>query len=247
MNTIKNRNKEVVLSLKKLAIFVEGYTEEKFILKLLAEFFDQKSIAITINENVNRKKCSIIREIISSTDETKFEILIFNSCTDNQVLSDLLERYSGLKEAGYSQFIGIRDLYPTFTYEDKEQAIAINKKILSERNIANTTFIFATMEVEIWFIAETNHYTKISPILTLEYIKNNCVDLNNIKKFEQYFPEPAKKLNEIYQLVSLAYKKKDKQTTRTVENLDYENLYLHVREEVPSLNKFFNTIEEFIK
>jgi hypothetical protein len=247
VNTIKNLNKEVVLSLKKLAIFVEGYTESKFILKLLKEFFNQKSIAITINDNENRKECPIIREIISSTDETKFEILIFNSCTDNKVLSDLLERYSGLKGAGYSQFIGIRDLYPTYTYEEKDEAIARNKKILSDENISNTTFIFATMEVETWFLAEKNHYSKISFELTLEHIANNCIALSEIENFEKDIAEPARQLNKIYQLVGLGYSKKDRQITRTVESLDYENLYLHVRNEVPSLNKLFKTIEAFIE
>jgi len=245
-NTIKKQNKDVILFLKKLAIFVEGYTESKFILRLLVEFFNKNNIAVTVQDNSNRTMCPTIREIISATATTKFEILIFNSCTDNKVLSDLLERYSGLKEAGYSQFIGIRDLYPDFTYEDKEHAISINKNILSDKNISNTTFIFATMEVETWFLAERHHYSKISHKLSLEYIKDNCIDLSNVDNFEKDIEEPAMKLNEIYNLVGLAYKKKDKQTTRTIENLDYENLYLVVRNEVPSFNKLFNILEEFL-
>lgn len=234
------------MSLKKLAIFVEGYTESKFVLKLLQEFFNKNSISIIINEFSNRTECPIIKEIISSGDDTKFEILIFNSCTDNQVLSDLKERYTGLKDAGYTQFIGLRDLYP-YKYNEKDELISINKEILRKENIDNTRFIFATMEVETWFIAECNHYLKVHDDLTSVNIKDNCIDLENIGSFEKDIEEPAKTLNKIYKLVDFAYLKTDKQTTRTIDNLDYENLYLNVRNKIPSLNKLFEVIEEFIQ
>jgi len=234
------------MSLKKLAIFVEGYTESKFVLKLLQEFFNKNSISIMINEFSNRTECPVIKEIISSNDGTKFEILIFNSCTDTKVLPDIRERYQGMKDAGYTHFIGIRDLYPDFTYLEKEEAIQINKFLLDKDSI-NATFIFATMEVETWFIAETKHYTKIHNDLTLAKIKDKYIDFDDITNYEEEITEPAKTLNDIYKLVNLAYKKTDNQTTRTVENLDYENLYLNVRMKVPSLNKLFETLEDFIQ
>lgn len=237
------------MSQKKLAIFVEGYTESIFIERLLKEFFDENSIAISINDLSGGKRCPRIATVVSiepTTANTRFKILIYNSCTDNRVLSDLKDRYIGLKANGYTQFIGIRDLYPDYTFEEKNDAINDNKGILARESIENTIFIFATMEVETWFIAETEHYQKIHSYLTLENIKQQCIDLESINNFEKDIDEPANKLNEIYQLVNFAYKKTNRQVSRTVESLDYENLYLNVKEEIPSLNKLFDTLEKFI-
>lgn len=230
--------------MKKLAIFVEGQTEQIFIDRFLREFITNSNLIIESLEASGGKKCPRFTTVIAHEvpkPETKYEVLIFNSCTDNRVVSDIRERYEGLKNNGYSSFIGIRDLYPDYIYSEKEEAKEEAYSVLE--NFENITIIFATMEIETWFIAELNHYKNIDTDLTLIKIKEELLlDLENITNIERFIVEPAKKLHEIYQLVSLDY---TKNSNSTIEKLDYENLYIHTKEKVPSLKELIDTLDEF--
>ena len=88
-----------------------------------------------------------------------------------------------------------------------------------------------------------NHYKNIDTDLTLIKIKEELLlDLENITNIERFIVAPAKKLHEIYQLVSLDY---TKNSNSTIEKLDYENLYLNTKEKVPSLKELIDTLDEF--
>jgi len=230
--------------MKKLAIFVEGQTEQIFIDRFLREFIKSSSLAIESVEASGGKKCSRFTTIIASeisTPETKYKVLIFNSCTDNRVISDIRERYEGLKNNGYSHFIGLRDLYPKYIYSEKDEALEEALPVLD--NFENTTIIYATMEIETWFIAEFKHYEAINKNLTLTKIKDELLlDLENITNIERFITKPAKKLHQIYQLVDFSY---SKNSNITIDSLDYENLYLNTQEKVPSLKELIIELDNF--
>ena len=230
--------------MKKLAIFVEGQTEQIFIDRFLREFISNSSLSIESVEASGGKKCPRFTEIIASdiaTSDTKYQVLIFNSCTDNRVLSDIRERYNGLKENGYSSFIGLRDLYPDYLYSQKDEAIEDSQLLVG--NFENTTIIYATMEIETWFIAELNHYKNIDTNLTLTKIKDELfLDLENITNLECFIAEPAKKLHQIYQLGDFNY---TKNSNITIDSLDYENLYCETRNKIPSLNQLITELDNF--
>ncbi|MFK5975899.1 MAG: hypothetical protein QM493_05280 [Sulfurovum sp.] len=79
------------------------------------------------------------------------------------------------------------------------------------------------------------------------------IDIENIENFEKDIPNPADTLDSIYKLVGKKYitiqdgkkKKKTRQINRTVQAIDYENLYLHTKEKVPSLKELIDTLNEF--
>ncbi|RLA76740.1 MAG: hypothetical protein DRG30_02070 [Epsilonproteobacteria bacterium] len=231
--------------MKRLAIFLEGKTEQIFIDKFLREFISMQNLAIETVE-ASGTECPRFTTIISSdnlTNQTKYEVLLFNSCSDRRVISDLVERYENLKNEGYNSFLAIRDLYPEYTYDERDEAKEDSHFFI--RDFENTTIIYATMEVETWFIAELNHYPKIDTRLTVENIKNNLINLESMDNFEKDMVEPSKQLNKIYNLVDKHWSKSEKGIVRTVNNLDYENLYYNTREQMPSLNQLITKLDEF--
>ena len=232
--------------MKKIAIFVEGLTERIFIDKLLRELISSKKLAIKSVDANGGKKCPRFTSTIvedSITDEVKFQILLFNSCTDNRVISDLRDEYDSLKNQGYSCFIAIRDLYPDYIYSEKEEALSDINFFIS--NLINTSVIFATMETETWFIGELKHYPKIHNELTINYIKKNLIDLESIDDFEKDISKPANMLNKIYQLKSKTWNKKENTIKKTVDSLDYENLYFEARYKIPSLDELITILDNF--
>ena len=242
--------------MKKLAIFVEGKTEQIFIDRFLREFIKRQKLSI-ISVEAFGKDCPRFTTIITediTTLNTKYQILIFNSCNDIRVISDLRERYENLKDEGYSHFIGIRDLYPNYLYNQRDDAV--EESLFFIKDCINTTIIYATMEVETWFIAELNHYKNIHKDLTFEKIKNK---FQNIENFEKDITHPADFLHNIYKLVDkkymtrklengkIKYKKKEKEIKRTVNALDYENLYLNTTKEIPSLKQLIDELDNFFE
>jgi len=232
--------------MKKIAIFLEGLTERIFIEKLLFELVSNNKLIIKSVEAFGKDCPRFINILVSdsSTHQTKYEVLLFNSCNDRRVLSDLIERYENLKNEGYSSIIAIRDLYPDYTYLQKLEAY--EDALFFIQNLENTTLIYATMEIETWFIAELNHYLKIDTRLTNRLIKNNLIDLESIENFEMEIEEPAKMLNEIYGLVDKHWSKSERGIKRTVDALDYENLYCDVKNNIASLGQLIDKLDDFL-
>jgi len=234
--------------MKKLAIFVEGQTEEVFVEKLLCEFAKQNSIVFNIQRLSGGKNCSRTPTIIKSTpiaDETEYYILIYTSCNDERVVSDYKERYNNLISQGYNTVLALRDLYPK-DYEDLSRVENSITFALNLESIPNNIHI-ATREVETWFLGEYTHFNKIHTNITLDAIQAKTSYLFPLEEYEKTIVDPAKTLDEIYNIEGLRYRKKAHQVQRTVNNLDYENLYLNVRNNVPSLNKFLQDIDSFFQ
>ncbi len=231
------------MSVKKLAIFVEGKTELLFIKRLLIEIAGRKNIEIQCKILQGLGRCP---EIEHFTDKkSKYKILLYNSCTDNRVLSDMKENYTNLiVNKGYSKILGIRDLYPK-AFERKNRIIQLIQQNLDNENLHQITMIIAVMETETWFIGELNHYTNIDAELTLDYIKNNLIDLENINNIEKDISHPADTLHKIYKLKGKAWKKTENHINRTINSLDYENLYIETRNNIPSLNQLITELDDF--
>jgi len=230
------------MSVKKLAIFVEGKTELIFIKKLLIEIAGRNNIEIQCKVLQGQGRCPEIEQFNDST--SKYKILLYNSCTDNRVLSDMKDNYDNLISKNYSKILGLRDLYPN-PFEKKDRIIRLIQQNLDNESLDKITMIIAVMEVETWFIGELNHYSKIDTELTVDYIKNSLIDLESIGNFEEDISHPADTLHQIYQLKGMAWKKTESQIKRTVNSLDYENLYCETRDKISSLNRLIVELDNF--
>src|SRR5438105_9904017 len=100
--------------MKKLAVFVEGQTEQIFTEKLFREIAgDDVRIVKRQMSGGTSGDLAILELGGSSIDvQHKFFVLIVNCGADNKVKSAIRDDYDNLVERGFSAIIGIRDVFP---------------------------------------------------------------------------------------------------------------------------------------
>lgn len=233
--------------MRKLAIFVEGQTEQIFVREFLKSFASQHSISIEEAVIGGKKKIRTVTLIKHEppNPETEFYILIYDSGQDNSVNSDMRDQRSSLTQNGYEKIIGLRDLYPK----------NISEKAILERSFQYTLrnqtgipihLIFAVMEFEAWFLAEWKHFQKIDKCLTPNYIKQEFGFNPEIDNIENR-PHPAEDLDLIYQRVGRCYDKTKAQVEEIVSYLDFDFIRLDVVNRVDQLNLFIEEIITFFE
>ena len=231
--------------MKRLAIFVEGQTEKIFVRKLLEEIAGKSNIAIDEQDMQGKQNSRLTKLTMSDpvTAQTKYYVLIYNSSSDNNVVSDIRDQYASLISLGYSKIIGLRDVYPT-PIADKD-ILERRLRILLPKGSVYCHIVLAVMEVEAWFLAEWQHFVKIDVNLTTSLIQSNLGFNPEVDNMENR-NHPAEDLHQAYQLVGKSYRKKENQVNRVVSNLDYEFLYLQIAGIIPSLGKFISYIDDFM-
>lgn len=240
--------------MKKIAFFVEGQTEQFFIKKLLIEIAGVKNINVQLKTFFGKGKSS--QNVFPRTDiaeNVKHTALVYNCGGDESVKSRILEEYQDLLDDGYMEVIGVRDLYPLTELSKLENRL-LNGLILKGRVIelplpVGASIITAVREIEDWFLIEYNHFTCIDAELTKVLIEESSVELG----FNLYTNDllirntsAAEDLNAIYHLVRKAYNKRKKNVERTVECLDYANIYLNLRSKIEKLNDLITKIDNFL-
>jgi len=237
--------------MEKIAVFVEGLTEQIFICKYLSELGKKHNISIKIESLSGGSKSNprVISEVTSVTacnDDSgkRFFFLIRNSNTDSKVKSDMIDGLSSLKKAGYKKIIGLRDTFPIKEKEKISKLIKFESFGFPESSIPYT-LLYAVAEIEAWFIAENSHFENINNSLTLEFIEKSLnIDLNKIDIED--ITHPAKLLHDIYGLVDLAYRKKEKHFQRTIDALDFDLLASKSVSRSSYLKRFINEFSQLI-
>jgi len=241
--------------MKKIAFYVEGQTEQFFINKLLIEIAGQKNIEIELQQfqGIGRKaKSDIYPKTTSNAINPNHHALIFDCMGDGGVKPRILDDYQRLFSQGYSEVIGLLDLYPKenselnkFENELLNGRISKNGRVVTQPLPTNTKIVVAVKEVESWFLAECTHFQEIDNNLTISHIESNlgfnpCVD-DMTQRFH-----PADDLKKIYQLVGKTYNKSENNVQRTVECLDYANIYLNLPAKITKLNELISKIDAFL-
>jgi Domain of unknown function (DUF4276) len=138
----------------KLAIFVEGLTEDIFVENLLREYFDPGKIQIQSIGQQGRKKSVFFRARDVEKQWAEHFCLIIRADNDERVLSKLRQEYTGMLAKGFSAFFGLRDLKSDSYKKYGDDIIdRIRKTIRSFEQGNNVFFHFAKMETEAWFLA----------------------------------------------------------------------------------------------
>jgi hypothetical protein len=233
--------------MKKLAIFVEGQTEQIFIERLLIEIAGAKGLQIQCY-TATGGACGArsLKQLKVSGDTGKFNrfVMLVNSSNDGRVRSDIGDQYDGLVNAGYSSIIGIRDVYPDVPLNDINKlrnGLHFNLKA----SPIQVLFVLGVMEIESWFIAEHTHFTKLSPSLTVQAI-TTALGFDPESDDLQMRPNPASDLHASYKLAGFAYNKSRKNVERTVNLLDYARLYLETPNRFPDFAAFIASIDSFL-
>jgi hypothetical protein len=215
--------------MRKVAIFVEGQTELLFVDRLVQEMANEAGLAVEHAEGWGgasraRRWKVLKRRAIQPHDE--YYVLIVNCGGDSKVKSDILERYHGLKEAGYSMILGLRDVYGQFRYEDVTRLrLELNTGL--PRSEPPVELFLAVMEIEAWLLAEHTHLLRMSPELTAERIRAKLgfdVERDDLERRWH----PAEDLDRIYQMADLRYTKQRSNLERTLDVIDYKYFISHV-------------------
>lgn len=233
--------------MKKLAVFVEGQTEQIFIEKLLVEAAGRSNIAIEKRQALGGQSAKRrLRLIEASTPNSghKYLAQIVDCGSDSRVASDIRDRYDGLVAQGFETIIGVRDVYPDITHADIP-SLRRGLCLYLKTSPIKVTFVLGVMEIETWFIAEHTHLHKLHSSLTPILIKSR-LGFDPSTDDIQLRPHPAEDLDNIYHLAGLKYAKDKNRVQRTVSVLDYERIYLELPSKYPDLKALVDTITKFL-
>jgi len=231
--------------MNKLAVFVEGYTEVVFIEKLIEEIAGIKNVRIeskAIRGGTNAKRT--IRTIKAAQPDTgqRFYVLIMDCGGDRQVKSRIIEEHDNLTKSDYIKIIGVRDVRPDFTYSEIPRLEA-NLPLYVKTSLIPVEFILGVMEIETWFLAETTHYSKIDPAITVTAIKATLgFDPENDNL--ELRPNPAVDLNNCYAIGGKSYEKNRIQDTTEV--LDYLQVYMELNKKFKYIDRLVSSIDSFL-
>lgn len=215
--------------MKKLSIFVEGRTERVFVEQLLRQLVDEKKLHVVIFQATGGRSTPRRLTLVSRTNhgpEQIYYIQIVESGNDRRVGSDIRDNYESLVRNGFEAIIGIRDVYPEFTYADIPKLRSGLRYKLRTRPV-EVVFILGVMEIESWFLAEHTHFPKIHANLTVARIRT-AFSFDPSTDDMQLLSCPHGALHNIYALEGLAYHKSKRQIQRTVQVLDYGSIYLEL-------------------
>ena len=150
--------------MKKLAIFVEGLTEQILVRQMLQAVLDRNRIAIQsvkITGGHNVRMSFTVMRAAHVDRQTDFYVLIYDCGGETNVKGYLMARRAKLISNGYTMILGLRDAYPNFSREEVPKLLrGLNHKLPQKR--ARTHIFLAIMETEAWFLGEYRHLKKVS-------------------------------------------------------------------------------------
>ena len=226
--------------MKKIAIFVEGQTELIFTRKLVEEIAGKRAIYFSQEDWISNKFVPLAGAKIPTTDE--YFVLLVDCHSDGAVKSALLERRRTLVSQGYDRLIGLRDVYPIARGDIAQLQRGLAYGLPTQN--PPTKILLAVMEVEAWFVQEEYHWSAIDPSLTKSNLRNNHAFDPDADSAE-HIANPAKFLDDVYKTAGKRYRKTKNQVTRTVNALNYVNLYIHCRSLLPQLDAFIDELDQF--
>ena len=239
--------------MKKIAFYVEGQTEQFFINTLMIEIAGRKNIQIELQQFQGKGKPSKAIFPKTSAEPTNHQhtALIFDCMGDGGVKPRILQDAASLFAQGYSEVVGIRDLFPLIDIIKLETELQ-NGTIRNGRRVTqplpvNTSMLVAIREIEDWFLAEYNHSAKINSSLVFDSAQISTLGFNPLEDdLTTRNTSAASDLKSVYKLVNETYKKSRDKVERTVECLDYANLYLNVKDKFPKLTELIRKIDNFL-
>ncbi len=228
----------------KLAFFVEGYTELMLIKNLAMYNYGEDNLSYVLFKLKGGNKIpvsvSLQENHVAKSGTPKITFFIYDCGGLTTIKSMISHQRDSLFKNGFKKIIGIRDVHPESA--DKIPKLIMQLPLRIPQKPIPTKFLLCIMETEAWFIAEHNHFLKISDKLTLEFIKNSTgIDLNTINISS--LPTPADTLNEIYSKAGEKYDKTRESISRTLNTLDIFDLFTVLPNKLPDLKALISEIE----
>ena len=228
----------------KIAVFVEGLTEDIFIEALLENYFSTGKIEISRVKHQGHTKAIYYRSLEQQGQYGEHFCLIVNVGSDEAVLSKLREEYQNMRKKGYSAFFGLRDLKSEQYDRFGEDFIRKTQEIVDGFGVEdNVYFHFAKMEIEAWLLAAPGFLTRVNPSLTIEYVQSiSGIDLD-VTDPEISIENPAAMIGRIFRAVGLRYRKRKSEIHGIVSKVNWDELCLDAREQ-GKVSYFFRFLDD---
>jgi hypothetical protein len=233
--------------MEKMAIFVEGMTEQAFVERLVTEIAGHHRVHVDMVQAHGGGRAlprTFVEVRATGPDPAKkYYVIIYDCGNDDRVLSDIRDRYGDLVSAGFRTIVGLRDVYPQPVARESDIRDAFRR--LAPSTPIPSTLVLAVREIESWFIADHEHFQRMSRHMTPEAVENALGyppathDVTSIN-------HPAEDLRRAYAVGRLGYKKSAAQVQRTVGRLDCLNFYLALPARIPDLAVLVRCIDEFL-
>jgi len=208
----------------KVAIFVEGLTEKKFINELIARRYGHLPYQIKEIRFRTWEQYVPLQALKDSPSLTCGFLIVEVPSYDN-LFSYVIDSAAGMvHKRGFNLLIGLRDLHPS-KRSDKMVIVRMNDRILAGRPERDRiALILAVMETEAWFLCDAHVFDRIHSSLTPGYIQAKLnLDLVNDDP-EIAYDAPSETLDSILRLVNLRYRKHEAEVDSVVNNIDYSYL-----------------------
>lgn len=233
--------------MKKLAIFVEGQTEQLFVEKLVTEIAGKHQLQIEKFKAHGGKQSPRRLSQLTATqpvNDTRYYVQIVDCAGDGRVASDVRDNYAGLVSSEFSGIIGLRDVAPDFTREEVPRLLQRLHFGIKTKPI-QVVFVLSVMEIEAWFLAEHTHLRRLCDTVDCTTISRHIGF--DITSFDvDMRPRPSEDLSTIYKLMGLTYDKSRDVVQQTVNVLEYERVYLELPKRVPGLVPLIQAIDSFL-
>jgi hypothetical protein len=234
--------------MRKLAIFVEGLTEQILVRHLLQAVLDRNRIAIQtvkITGGHNVRMSFTVMRAAHVERNTDYYVLVYDCGGETNVKGYMMARRAKLVSNGYTMIMGLRDVYPNFQRNEVPKLLrGLNHKLPQKR--AATKIFLAVMETEAWFLGEYRHLRKISGKLTPRYIEKHLGFNPQTENMEER-ERPAEDMKRAYQLVGHDYTKKRDRLNAVVSKLDFQHFTHDLAQKMPSLGIFVDALERFFQ
>lgn len=208
--------------MQKVAIFVEGPTETKFIKKLIAHRYGHSKYRLS--ESVCRNWEYFSLEPIGNSADLTCHFQIVEVPSYDKLFSYVIDSAPGLvHRRGFHLIIGLRDLHPN-KRNDKAAIVRANEKLLAtKRERDRIALILAVMQTEAWFLCDHSVFQKISGSLTNTRIRNQ-LGFDLVNEDPEMYDVPATVLKKILGLSGLPYRKRASDINMVVSNIDFDYL-----------------------
>lgn len=221
----------------KVAIYVEGITEAGFVYQLIKEKYQNRWTDFRL-ECLNLEPKSAEDDLWDYGDEnSKDYYLIYDSCSDGSVSSDMLDRFENHWKNGFDKVVGLRDVYSkrytdlfkqSILKEDVSAFIEDMRNALREKDPQGYIQLrFAIMETEAWLLAMSDVFSRIDPQINAQWLLEK-VSFDVADDPETSIVHPYSKLEEIYTSIARTYSKHWREIKEIIFKLtwdDFDKLY----------------------
>jgi hypothetical protein len=234
--------------MRKLAIFVEGLTEQILVRQMLQTVLGQNRIAIQsvkITGGHNVRMSFTVMRAAHVERHTDYYIMVYDCGGETNVKGYLMAHRDKLVSSGYTTIMGLRDVYPNFKREEVPRLLkGLNFRLPQKRAV--TQIYLAVMETEAWFLGEYKHLKKVSGKLTPGYIEKRLGFNPQTENMEDR-DRPAADMKAAYRLVGHDYTKKRDKLNSVVRKLDFHHFTHALADKMPSLGTFVEGLERFFQ